>query len=71
MKPLRRDCTEANALGDKTSGIYMIQPDGNGDSMRVFCDMDTDGGGWTVGNASVFFVTNDVLAIIFRNTRNS
>jgi hypothetical protein len=29
------------------SGVYVIQPDGDND-VTVWCDMDTDGGGWTV-----------------------
>jgi len=42
------DCTEVLARGDRTSGEYTIQPQDNGGQIQVFCDMDTEGGGWTV-----------------------
>ena len=33
--------------GERTSGVYKIEPDDQG-SFNVFCDMKTSGGGWTV-----------------------
>ncbi len=55
------DCDEIlNAYGKNTSGAYFIYPDaGMGPvRMHVWCDMDTDGGGWTVRLVHTFITTN-------------
>ena len=45
--PVPKNCAELYNCGQKTSGVYKINPDGNG-LFSVYCDQATNGGGWTV-----------------------
>ena len=45
--PVFRDCRDALNNSYTQSGVYTIQPDSL-PPFDVYCDMDTDGGGWTV-----------------------
>ncbi|XP_072176351.1 ficolin-1-like isoform X2 [Diadema setosum] len=43
-----RDCSEIDQSQSRASGLYEVRPAGGNPSFQVYCDMDTDGGNWTV-----------------------
>ena len=43
-----QDCLDLQRAGSNESGKYKVYPDDGGDPFFAFCDMETDGGGWTV-----------------------
>ncbi|XP_071487668.1 ficolin-2-like [Diadema antillarum] len=45
---LPRDCLEVQQNVANVTGVYTILPDGCGQPFQVYCDMEADGGGWTV-----------------------
>ncbi|KAL1785388.1 angiopoietin-4 [Sigmodon hispidus] len=47
-KQLFQDCAEIKRSGANTSGVYTIRVANMTRPLKVFCDMETDGGGWTL-----------------------
>ncbi|XP_052039834.1 angiopoietin-4 [Apodemus sylvaticus] len=47
-KPLYQDCAEIKRSGVNTSGVYTIHGANMAKPLKVFCDMETNGGGWTL-----------------------
>ncbi|XP_058405758.1 fibrinogen beta chain isoform X3 [Diceros bicornis minor] len=43
-----KECEEIIRNGGETSEMYLIQPDSSTKPYRVYCDMTTENGGWTV-----------------------
>ncbi|XP_037031495.1 ficolin-2-like [Bradysia coprophila] len=56
------DCEDALTKGYKLSGVYRIKPKSSFRPFQVWCDMETDGGGWTL-----IQVRFDGLMDFFRN----
>lgn len=47
--PGESDCYELQKNGKNKSGVYTINVGPENIAVTVFCDMESDGGGWTVG----------------------
>ena len=47
-RPKPRDCAEVKLAGNSASGVYSLYPNDSGYPFSAYCDMDTDGGNWTV-----------------------
>ncbi|KAM9547671.1 tenascin-like isoform 2-T3 [Salvelinus alpinus] len=61
-----RDCSQALLNGDTASGVHTIYLGGDeSQPIQVYCDMDTDGGGWIV-----FVRRQSGKLEFFRNWRN-
>nr|XP_019934055.1 PREDICTED: mucin-5AC-like isoform X1 [Paralichthys olivaceus] len=47
-KAVRRDCSDHLLRGETSSGVYLVTPDIRSRSFSVLCDMELEGGGWTL-----------------------
>jgi len=43
-----RDCSEIYNAGERSDGVYTVYGGRRRRPVEVYCDMVTDGGGWTV-----------------------
>lgn len=43
-----RDCSDYSAMMKMKNGVYKVTPDPRNGTFEVFCDMESNGGGWTV-----------------------
>lgn len=57
-----RDCSDLGS-DHYRSGVYTIYPAG-GAGFKVFCDMETDQGGWTVNICKIRLGSESVLALV-------
>ncbi|XP_055943302.1 techylectin-5A-like [Argiope bruennichi] len=68
-----RDCSEVLANGHKKNGIYSIYPTSRfvpERTLTVYCDMETDGGGWTVIQRRGNFIPQQDFYLYWKDFKN-
>eukprot|EP00914_Ancora_sagittata_P024991 GHVO01049833.1.p1 GENE.GHVO01049833.1~~GHVO01049833.1.p1 ORF type:complete len:129 (-),score=2.98 GHVO01049833.1:130-516(-) len=60
------NCKELQNRGRKHSGVYAIYTDRSSDArpIQVYCDMETDGGGWLVSHCTMLMVCSAELSFL-------
>ena len=53
-----QDCGDIQDMGFETSGVYRIYPAGIRNGIEVYCDMETDDGGWLVSFLCTYIHTH-------------
>lgn len=48
VSTVRRDCRSFLEAGESANGTYLVDPTASGNVYPVYCDMETDGGGWAL-----------------------
>ncbi|PIK40827.1 putative fibrinogen C domain-containing protein 1 [Apostichopus japonicus] len=48
IRGIAKDCYELYVSGIRCDGVYTIYPDGLPSGIQVYCEMESNGGGWTV-----------------------